>query len=276
MIYDSEPGAGGLFYTPGCGLEPLYPELWEGCVLATLGPQERGIKARDRSGRGGDGTLTGGPVWTEASHRGQAFQGLRLDGTNDYAIISQLGIGTGPFSASFWLNDSSAGDYTNSYGAGVLKNTQGDAAGSWMVTVTDSQTIQLWDWKTTGTDATGRHTTVATIAHDTWAHCVVTRDTALTNAIYINRVPSALTDSTTFSGWGTQAFIGTNVVGAGYYFCGLLSAISVYRRVLTGNEIATLSRHPLAAYLVRPRPRVFAFSSAVPAGNRRRRVICGS
>jgi hypothetical protein len=57
---------------------------------------------------------------------------------------------------------------------------------------------------------------------------------------------------------------GSVVLGGTLWFPlnGQQASLGMYSRNLTPSEIRTLARHPNAAYLVRPLPRVFAFTGA--------------
>lgn len=98
------PGSYANGFAPRDG-QPLYPELWRGCVGAWnpgLGPT--GLTLRDWSGFGRHGALTNGPIFAAESGR----YSIEFDGVNDK--ISSIGSvssysfihTTGRFSLSFW------------------------------------------------------------------------------------------------------------------------------------------------------------------------------
>lgn len=76
------PGSYANGFAPRDG-QPLYPELWRGCVGAwapCLGPT--GLTLRDCSGFGNHGTLTNGPIFRPTS----GLQSLAFDGSNDMSV----------------------------------------------------------------------------------------------------------------------------------------------------------------------------------------------
>ena len=105
------PGSYANGFAPRDG-QPLYPELWRGCVGAWnpgLGPT--GLTLRDWSGFGNHGTLTNMELdtdWTPS----QGKWSLALDGTNESVLC-----GGGTFfqlqtlTLSSWCSSTSSGTF---------------------------------------------------------------------------------------------------------------------------------------------------------------------
>ena len=67
-----------------------------------------GTRATDSSGKGNDGTLTNGPLWTSSGKAGYALQ---LDGANDYVAVSDstsLNLPDAGFSIEAWFKTGSS------------------------------------------------------------------------------------------------------------------------------------------------------------------------
>jgi hypothetical protein len=126
------PGSYTNGFAPRDG-QPLYPELWRGCVGAWnpgLGPS--GLTLRDNSGYGQHGTLTNMDAagdWVPSDGR----YALDFDGTNDYVDygVRPNIYGLSRFSCSFWIykTANSAGWVLNRYNTSAAGGTVGDYFG---------------------------------------------------------------------------------------------------------------------------------------------------
>ena len=288
MIYDSEPNAGGLFYYPGCGLEPLHPELWEGCVLATLGLQERGNKARDWCGRDNHGPLTGAthlPTWGNQSYRGQSFLSLTCDGTEDCVTIPDAeGLRFGnatvdyPFTVSGWMRVTSI-----AANGEVLLSKSGTTSISCDYDFTwgsDSNFYAIL-YDNNGANRTYSGTTGSPLVLSAWTHVAITYSGGASAGItiWINGSQPAQSRGTigtyvAMHGAAQSQRIGAFIPAdaAKEFLAGSIASVFAWRRVLSAAEISTLALHPLEAYKVLL-PEYYTSTAAAPTGNRRRRLL---
>jgi hypothetical protein len=253
------PGSYANGFAPRDG-QPLYPELWRGCVGAwapCLGPT--GLTLRDWSGFGNHGTLTNmvaGDDWVP----NQGRYALDFDGSNDYVILSKTITLTGRFSASFWIylrNIASLQmileDYSSAMNLYVFSNMLRFGA-------RDNGPIE---------NASG------TIAANTWLPVTVTMEPTQ-SVIYINGAVNSV----------KAASLGSLPIsiprlfsrGASQFFpnC-LLSEMSIYNRTLSASEAALLATRRGIAYEFAPRRRSRIFTGGFRAywADRKAQIIGG-
>lgn len=262
------PGSYTNGFAPRDG-QPLYPELWRGCVGAwasCLGPT--GVTLRDWSGRASHGTLVNmdpGTDWLIQSGR----YALDFDGSNDYADLGLI-LGTrSQFTLSVWFQKTGS---TRAYLLG--RNTSG--AGSQGVGFELYETVAyinyygsnaLTDYAQFNWNLTGYH-------H--W--CLVFDGSQTTNAtkvkVYVDGVPQTLT----FAGTA-PATISSDVSlklarrdwSVSHSSC-QADDVLAYDRPLTHNEVRRLSTRRGIAYELAPRRR----ASVAVQFNRRRRLLVGA
>jgi hypothetical protein len=262
--------------------QPLYPELWRGCVFAAaplLGPT--GLTLRDWSGFGNHGTLINGPTWQVSSGR----YGINFDGTNDY---NDYGVGINiyglpRFSCSFWIykTSNSAGwvlnRYNTSAGGGVVGDYFGVNSGTSVpragasfsgATVNDYVVFETADL----------------ITLNTWHHVAISVDlaTRANTTITVNGVPRAVTITTsgtpssvikaaTSTVWTSSRITGSG--GGQNYSAFSADDVMLFNSFLNAKTYGRLSTRRGIAYELAPRRRS---SVQVITGNRRRRLLIGA
>jgi len=245
--------------------ELVYPELWQGCVLATLGPQQGiGSRAWDYSGRNNHGTLTNGPVWQKGTYRGQAFQGLLLDGVNDYMSVLNVPqfSNTSPCALVSWVRPIATG-----VTAGVITRWNTNVTAGWQFNIVGGKpafsmlkalAIDYWvatgsvavttDWQCIAINYSGSGSPSG-VTH--FRNGIATASDA--PAVFGNGNPGVLATP--------EIMIGRRAASSSpLQFAGQIGPTFLWTRQLTASEQSILGRHPIAAYECRPLPRVFAFS----------------
>lgn len=263
--------------------QPLYPELWRGCVGAwapCLGPT--GLTLRDWCGLGNRGTLTNMDAASDwiVSDR----YALDFDATNDkVASIGTVGSfdfvqNTGKFSVSFWAKFSANGTRST-----IMGNTLSSSEkGFWVVrenlTNYGTNVMRCHVFVGGGNTLLLGTTADATATSGSWAHWGFSSDNSnTTGQWYKNGVAVTTTSRSTpgdiaFAGVTTGNSNRNLTFGVSTWTSdilpmgGLLDDLRIYNRPLSGNEWRTLSvRRGIAFDLARrKRSRVFtgAFKAA--------------
>lgn len=274
------PGSYANGFAPRDG-QPLYPELWHGCVGAwapCLGPT--GITLRDWSGFRRHGTLTNMDTSSDwVRSRGQ--YALDLDGSNDHVSAPSSGLRfTGPQSVSLWVNWRSitvanrpqvftvaeaAGNFTSQISAGI-NNFGSPVEGGSNFTVNAYSVASGGLW--------GRAYTAATFSGrlNEWINFVFGHD-GTTWKIYVNGVP----DCVVVQALGPQALATADplLLGASAgarYTDGLIDDVMMFNRMVTPSEARLLASRRGIAYELAPRRR----ASVAVQFNRRRRLLLGA
>jgi len=253
--------------------QPLYPELWRGCVGAwapCLGPT--GLTLRDWSGFGNHGTLTNGPTWVSSAGR----ISLGFDGVDDHVAVSGFNSRiTTAISISCWVNSigSSFSSVNQSFVTEVFNgnNVCFCITGNFSPVGGFSST-KIGTGFYTG-DAWKGHQQSGTWPFQVWTHVCSTFD-GTTIALFINGIlnSTSLPASTlpaANDGWRFgKRWDNTDVI------TGSMGDIRIYNRAISPNEILTLATHRDIAYEMAPRRRTSLQVAA--AFNRRRRLLLGS
>lgn len=279
------PGSYANGFAPRDG-QPLYPELWRGCVGAwspCLGPT--GLTLRDCSGYHNHGTLenmAAASCWTPSNGR----WALEFDGTNDRVTtgsasesLYDFSDATSRFTIAMWAMDRSS---TARSSIVMAKGTAASAAGGYYVDLGQDFSA---------TDATqgfvslyfgsGRWTGVNfPVAANVLQHIAIVVDMTLTGTdrceVYVNGIRStgikfSQNPLTALAANSNPITIG-NATTNNLPFNGLLHEISIYQRALTRGEISILAIKPRISYELAPRRR----SSSAVQFNRRRRLLVGA
>jgi hypothetical protein len=250
--------------------QPLYPELWRGCVGAWspgLGPS--GLVLRDQSGYGNHGTLTSmdpGTDWTTTLGR----YSLDFDGVNDVVDCgTPPGINGATYASySVWLWRSSTG-MTCAVGGSAGNSTNGDRFSCIWFSDGNLYFSHGGGVLFSSLALTGTGLNHIAVNYDGSKSTNATRFRAWVNGsertlTFSGTVPAVLPTVTPWT-LGKDA---SNRFGAGRILDCMLFA-----RNLNANEIRILSMRPGIAYELSPRRRSAA---AVAAFNRRRRLLLGS
>ena len=272
------PGSYANGFAPRDG-QPLYPELWKGCVGAwapCLGPT--GLTLRDWSGFAQHGTLTNMDVGTDwVVDRGR--YALDFDGTNDFVTASPSAVNiqqTDAFSGSAWIKLTGSG--INSTAGRAIVNTWYQQSG-WRFIVTDWPGTQgRIDFGALDGSGYGRLATGSTRVDDGLLHHVAFTYSGNSDASGIKLYVDGKPETTTIRNNASPGTLNNAGLAIGrlvelfYYFPGLISDVQLWRRELAESEVRLLSRRIGIAYELAPRRR----SSSAVQFNRRRRLLLGA
>jgi len=255
--------------------QPLYPELWRGCVGAwapCLGPT--GLTLRDWSGRANHGTLTNMDAagdWVPSSGR----YALDFDGTNDHVVVSASSLfatsGGTNWSVSGWalIRSAAAAQVV------VCRGLNGSSQRDYMIYYAEANTrfeLQNSNGATFPTINSG----TGTVAKNTWYHVAGTCNLAGTAILYLNGIQRStgtlLTIVPTNNSRSVTFGAALDSPTTQYYADAQLDDLRVYNRVLSAFEIQLLASRRGIAYEMAPRRR----SSLVAGFNRRRRLLVGA
>jgi hypothetical protein len=235
--------------------EPLFPELWRGCVGAwapCLGPT--GLTLRDWSGFGNHGPLTGGTAANALVISGR--HALRFNNTLDYVAS----LGTQDLSQPLtWFASFRTVSGFNQIGG------QGNGAGTGLYFSVDTAGGAYWYpvfASPVGTITQGAWQTICGTWDGTTARLFIDAKQAGSTAIW------GRTDSASSLELGRVIFNTPFYDGNGR----MVSEFRRYNRALSQRDIALLSLRSGIAFELAPRRR-----SALVAGfNRRRRLLVGA
>jgi hypothetical protein len=209
-----------------------------------------------------NGTLTNTTLGTVWSNR-EAQYALDLDGSNDYVVCPAIPFISNKCSISLWAQ----WDVINSYQALFAIYTA--TTDGFELFVNNAGGVLFG-----GNFGTQTSTATGAISVDgKWHHVSVTSDGANWRG-YLDGVPwTNVSTSVGFSTFTAAAHIGSR--DGSFPFNGRLDDIRVYGRTLNVGEIVQLGRRRGIAYETQP----YVFDEAItaaPAGNRRRRLLCGA
>jgi hypothetical protein len=254
------PGSYANGFAPRDG-EPLYPELWRGCVGAWnpgLGPT--GLTLRDWSGLGRHGDLTlrtASAAWTTSQYgNSMLFAGssvAEITSTQGRVVLSQ-DLGVDRIGISCWLRPTSL----TKRGICTSGPQQGIPRFALTLETTGAVTVYRGDDKTS----------TATLSAGRWSHLFVWSDGSTTSFWVDGRFSNTASQIVTIS-LQTQFFWGSNYWGA---FDGQIADFRVYADRPSDSSISLLSRRVGIAYELAPRRR----SSSAVQFNRRRRLLIGA
>lgn len=210
--------------------QPLYPELWRGCVGAwapCLGPT--GLTLRDWSGYANHGTLRNmeGADWS--LNRGYT---LDFDGLDEYVDCGAARVPAGNIAWSFWLWNRASG-----VNAGIVY----DDASIVGVRYNNANNLRV------NTTPANLYLVDASVATNTWIHYAISVDgttmTTFKNGVLFNQqtVVACTGMNNVNIGWLLGA-------SADRYWNGYLDDIRIYRRALSSTESLILSRRRGIAY----------------------------
>ncbi len=248
--------------------EPLYPELWRGCVGAwapCLGPT--GLTLRDWSGYANHGTLTN----MQSPSAWAAVQGrnaLVFDGTNDF-VTTQNVTRTENFSVSCWarVNYAASTSFARIVEHGL--NTS--------FTLCLNKSVAANKYTAQYNDSSGGWLTSTTDVSYNWTHlCMTYHAGSATGRLYVNGREEA---TSTKSGTATRTlpvFIGGESTAASLTsLAGEIAEARVYNRTLIANEVQTLSIAIGIAFSTSPRRRARSAAFKAYWAARKAQIIGG-
>ena len=248
--------------------QPLYPQLWRGCVGAwNPGLGVSGLTLRDWSGFGGHGALTNSTAATAwVSHSGK--HALAWDGsTPQYVSIpvsgSRLNFGKGAMSLAVWANVVSL-NLATSFPFQIIKSDYiaGGSTANYGLAINNGQLR----FSQCGTEINVSHT-----MNTGWHHYCGTSD-GTTMRLYLDGVQVASGASPASANTEQPYLTLGGLRPAGDAWTGYQDDPRVYARNLSPNEIRLLASRRGIAYELAPRRR----SSSAVQFNRRRRLLLGA
>ena len=254
------PGSYANGFAPRDG-QPLYPELWRGCVGAwapCLGPT--GLTLRDWSGFANHGTLMNGTVVSPMFGRYSAV----LDGNDDIVNLGTSRIsGAAPRSVTVHAK-------FNTIASGGLNRIiySSGNVGSVGRQFEFGQSGIAGNWYFQGYSA--NFTT--SVLGDTLPHAhTLTYDGSIVRW-YLDGAIMHTSGSLSLNTDGSSHAIGYDVFFSGSYLNGSVSSLMIHDRVLTHSEITKIASRPSIAYELAQRRR----ASVAVQFNRRRRLLVGA
>lgn len=254
--------------------QPLYSELWRGCVGAwNPGLGVSGLTLRDWSGLGTHGALTGGPTFAISGGR----YSVDFDASNDYADLGSRNLltPTDEVTLSWWeYVTSTAGTYQSRF-----KFSQDGGTRSLLVfRSTNAQYQNISVCGNAPGDYT-KSTDVPTVAAAVglWIHWCIVQPISLSDTthawqFWVNGIKCTATAGFNAGAFGNSGNrIGLDGLGDDPANC-KMDDILLYRRALSPNEIRLLASRRDIAYEMAPRRR----SSVQVTTNRLRRALIGS
>ena len=198
-----------------------------------------GTSWTDLSGKGNNGTLTNGPVYSNAN-----LGSITVDGVDDYVNLgnaSTIKMGTGNFTISIWVKILTQTGTATFKGVMTSKQAAAAAAGYGFYW---NNNVNKFLWSTAnGSSASEIYTTNTwSSLVNTWANIVMVRQNGATNNghFYINSVYESLASSATVLNvdTNTNMTIGNTAdLWSAYWFKGTFGTLQIYNRALTASEV---------------------------------------
>jgi hypothetical protein len=256
----SVPGSYANGFAPRDG-QPLYPELWRGCVGAwapCLGPT--GLTLRDWSGRANRGVLTGmdaGADWVI----NQGSYALDFDGSNDVVTAAVPAMNNTKCTQTYWFRRAATSVLSGFAGFGVASS------------VNDRFVIQPWLDGVVYVSFTGNNWGQFNSNDLSWHHVAAVFDgTKSTNAerlvVYLDgRIVSLTYSGTIPATFGSPALlrIGQTFTLLNQFGSGFVDDYAIFNRDLSANEIRLRASRRGIAYDLAPRRRSRIFTGGFRA-----------
>ena len=198
-----------------------------------------GTSWTDLSGYANNGTLTNGPVYSNAN-----LGSITVDGVDDYVNLGNaatIKMGTGNFTISIWVKILTQTGTATFKGVMTSKQAAAAAAGYGFYW---NNSVNKFLWSTAnGTSASEIYTTNTwSSLVNTWANIVMVRQNGATNNghFYINSVYESLASSATVLNvdTNTNMTIGNTAdLWSAYWFKGTFGTLQIYNRALTASEV---------------------------------------
>lgn len=239
------PGSYANGFAPRDG-QPLYPELWRGCVGAfapCLGPT--GLTLRDWSGFCNHGTLTNGATFGLNSGR----YALSLDGTDDYVSLTSGSVRPANITVSAWIYVTSAAGTGKFGGVAYSFATTTPTGDDWTVSEYNGS-IRV------SSGSSYYNATSGTITRNTWVHVAMTRASGAIPKAYIDGSEVSLGSGIGLGGgWTAGTAVGRWFAASAYSLQGAVGDLRIYDRLLTEKQLKLLASRRGIAYEIAPRRR---------------------
>ncbi len=206
-----------------------------------------GTTARDISGYGNNGTITGATYVDGVP--GTGGTALEFDGVGDYVGIDHdeiLDMGTGNFTIAAWVYNQDNGN--EKY---ILGKMDGVRLGYGLSKVASDRFSATFRKTGTYSEAVLAVSTGTIPELNRWFYVVGTLDRKIGAKIYLNGVLDGTTNDTKLDGVNiiNSSSLRIGALGAGYFFNGLVDDVRIYNRLLTAQEVQTLYAQTKDKYL---------------------------
>jgi hypothetical protein len=214
----------------------------ETIVGAWLLDENKGDTARDASGNGNDGTLTGGPKLVE----GKFGKALEFNGSNGVDIANPEKFNFLTWTYVLWFKSEAAGDYPNLIGR-QFANAHG-----WTIHLAPSRaTFRI------RIDTDGGINQVKTVPVDlsdgSWHHGAITHDDKSKKLVlYIDGVPGNATYAGKYANSGGFLRIASPAVGAKNLANGTIDEVAIFNVLLEEDDILNIMEDGLEPYVETP------------------------
>jgi len=179
----------------------------------------------DLSGNGNNGTLTGGPTFSNNNSGSIVF-----DGVDDFVNMNQPAISLSPnrWTVCTWIKP---GNQTSRF---LTPNSVGIDQFLWYNSTSQRVDVQIAELA--DTNERGRNGTTNTIPIDVWSHSCVSIDN-LNIKIYANsKLTNQYTETVSIGDWSGAWRLGQRGNNT-FWYLGEFSSFIVYNRALTADEI---------------------------------------
>jgi autotransporter-associated beta strand protein len=207
--------------------------------------ESSGTVAADSSGNGWNGTLVNGASWAA----GKLNNAVSLSASSSVSLPSGILAGGTDFTVSAWVkvNSSTANQRIFDFGTSTVP---GASVGAYMfLTPNNGAGHVRWAITTAGYNNEQSIQGPSAIATGTWTHVAVTLSGHV-GTLYVNGVASGTNTSLTLTpsslGITTNNFIGKSQYSGDLTLQGSVDEFMVFRRALSGAEIAALATPPSA------------------------------
>ena len=223
--------------------EPLFPELWRGCVGAWnpgLGPS--GLTLRDWSPFKNHGILTNvttSDVWVT----NQGRHVISIDGVDDFVRVPAAIVASGAFTVSGWFNPWALASTGNVWSRGR------ESDGSYIVVRINSTPRIFFSVDGVATTSTG----TTALVTNRWYHWALVVSGPASSTLWLDGRIEATSASTVNYTATNNTFGATPIAGGAQFLTARIDGNALHNRILSPNEIRLLASRRGIAYEMAPR-----------------------
>ncbi|MHC4248043.1 MAG: lectin-like protein [Planctomycetota bacterium] len=211
-------------WEPGAAVATAPVDLGRGLVGHWKLDEDTGTAARDSSGRGRHGKLSGDPTWRP--HGGRLGGALELDGSGDHVELPALDLNSNTVTIGAWVKGHQQDDY-----AGLVFSRNRDTQAG--VFVVGGNLRYYWNQAQYGWDSG------LAIPVDSWAHvALVLEPTRAT--LYVNAIGVGHGHLHAIEEFNDVTYLGWDPVREHRSWIGLMDDVRIYDRALSAEEVKAL------------------------------------